>query len=57
MSTPLTAYAETEKGYTEQEIAIARRVIGEDALRGIGYGKDYKLALRVVRLTLKSVES
>jgi hypothetical protein len=44
-----------ESGYTAQEIEIARKVIGEDALAGIGYAQDYRVALRTVRATLRAV--
>lgn len=48
-------YADLERGYSEQEIAIARKSIGMDALMGIGYGQDYKVALRTARIALRSV--
>lgn len=31
---------------------IARAVVGEDALAGIGYGRDYEMVLKGVRATL-----
>jgi hypothetical protein len=48
-------YADIEAGYSPEVIAIAREVIGEDALAGIGYKQDYKLALRAVKATLRTV--
>lgn len=45
-------YSTIEAGYTAREIALARKVIGESALAGVGYGRDYRIALRAVRVAL-----
>lgn len=55
MATPLTAYASREVGYSAREIELARGVVGLDALHGVGYGHDYTVALRAVRVTLREV--
>lgn len=42
-----------EVGYSDQEIAIARKTIGANALAGIGYGGDYRVALRTAQVAAK----
>lgn len=48
-------YHHIELGYTEREVAIAREVVTETALRGYGYEQDYRVALRTARVALASV--
>ena len=48
-------YDQIEAPFTPEEIRLARLAIGEDALAGIGYASDYKIALRSVSIALASI--